>query len=81
MKTETIFPPNFKGRAAKIIAEINITCIDNTEILKELLQYALEEYYYEGRDDGYYAGRDDGYALGYDAALCSIVAYKRPRQP
>ena len=83
---KTITTPNFKSRAAKIIADIrNITCIDNTEIIVDILKDALEEYYYSDQNDGYYEGRSDGYALGYDDgyddAFCGIVAYKRPRQP
>ena len=84
---ETITPPNFKGRAAIIFAEIRIrACIDeDAEVIKELLQDALEEYYRIGYDDGHSEGRSYGYDAGhydgYDDALCGIVAYKRPRQP
>ena len=71
--------PNFMSKAAKIIAEIQVrTCIDEVEaeVIKELLQAALNEYcsmldeYYE---EEYYnaissvrsSAYDDGYSDGY----------------
>ena len=80
---KTITTPNFKIRAAKIIAEIRTrTCIDelDAEVIKEILQDALKEYYYNDYSDGYSEGHPDGYALGYDNG-CGIVAHKWPRQP
>ena len=55
--------PNFRGRTAKIIAEIrNRTCIDDVdaEVIEEILQAALIKYCREL--DGYY---DAGYAAGW----------------
>ena len=60
---ETIMPPNFMGRAATIIAEVQTrTCMDNIdiEVLKAFLQHALHECY----DAGYDAGYGEGYAAG-----------------
>ena len=56
---------DFMVKTAKIIAEIrNRTCIDDdVEVIKEILQDELKEYYdalHECYDDGY----DDGYAAG-----------------
>ena len=51
---------DFRGKIAKIIAEVhNRTCIDkiDTEILEAILQDELNEYYYDGYDDGYAAGK------------------------
>ena len=80
---QTIMTPKFVGKTAKIIAEIrNRTCIDDVDaqIMEEILQDALNEYYMEL--DGYYEeeyyiaissarskayddGHSDGYADGY----------------
>ena len=75
---------NFSSKNAKVIAEIQArTCIDQVEaeIIKELLQAALNEYcsmldeYYEedyynalasARSKAYDDGFDDGYDVGYD---------------
>ena len=58
--------PNFMGKIANIITEIRIrTCINktDTEVLENILQYELNEYFKELRE--YYdAGYDDGYANG-----------------
>ena len=68
--------PNFRGRTAKLIAEIrNRTCIDDVdaEVIKEILQEVLDEYY--NVLHGYYdAGYDDGYSNGYDEGLSTIMA-------
>ena len=72
--------PYFMDITAKIIAEVRArTCIDiiDTEVLEEILQYELNEYYYEL--DEYYindvynevsrahrTSYDDGYDTGYD---------------
>ena len=76
--------PDFMGRTANIIAEIRTsTCIDDvdTEILEEILQAELNEYYRElngyyeaeyyiaissARNSAYDEGRSAGYAEGYD---------------
>ena len=73
--------PYFMDITAKIIAEVRArTCIDkiDTEVLEEILQDELNEYYYEL--DEYYindvynevsrarrTSYDDGYDTGYDA--------------
>ena len=67
--------PDFMVRTARIIAEVrNRTCIDDdVEVIKELLQDELKEYYdalhdegsEEGYDAGYYAGSEAGYDAGY----------------
>ena len=59
---------DFMVKTAKIIAEIrNRTCIDDdVEVIKEILQDALNEYYYRGYDDGRSEGYADGYEVGYD---------------
>ena len=55
---------NFMDRIAKIVVEIrNRTCIDNTEVLEEILKYELRTYYTELEeyyDTGYIAGYGDG---------------------
>ena len=72
--------PDFMVRIAKIIEEVhNRTYMDkiDTEVLEEILQYELNEYYYEL--DEYYindvynevsrahrTSYDDGYDTGYD---------------
>ena len=75
--------PDFMGRTARILAELrNRTCIDDdAEVLKEILQDELKEYYDElngyyeekccieisrARNSAYYDGHSDGYSLGYD---------------
>ena len=72
--------PDFMVRSAKIIAEIRTrTCIDtiDTEVLEEILQYELNEYYYELNecyddklnecyDEGYDEGYSEGKYHGYD---------------
>ena len=76
--------PNLMGRTAKIMAEIRTrACIDklDTEVIEEILQAALEEYYDEldgyydeecyiaissARSKAYDEGHSDGYADGYD---------------
>ena len=65
-------------KTAKIIEEVRArTCIDkiDTEVLKEILQDELSEYYdalhecYDaGCDAGYDAGCDDGYDAGKSIA-------------
>ena len=79
MQIDTIMPPNFKGRAAKIVKEIQTRiCIDDAdvEILKGLLKDELElidecyekEFYYamsSVHSSAYDAGYDAGYADGY----------------
>ena len=74
---------DFMERTAKIIAEVrNRTCIDeDAEVIKEILQYELKEYYNEleeyfeeeyyiaiarARNSAYDDGYDDGYDIGYD---------------
>ena len=64
---ETEMNTNFMDKASKIIADIRTstsTCIDavDEEVIKEILQDALNEYYYSGYDDG----RSEGYADGYE---------------
>ena len=77
--------PYFMDITAKIIAEVrNRTCIDtiDTEVLEEILQYELNEYYYEL--DEYYindfynevsrahrTGYDEGHYEGYIAGKSS----------
>lgn len=68
---------NFMNKAAIIFAEIrNQTCIDE-EVIKKILQDALNELnaYYEeeyynalntARNSAYDEGFDDGYDVGYD---------------
>ena len=81
MQIDTIMPPSFKGRLAKIVKEIQTRiCIDDAdvEILKGLLkdelnfidEYYEEEYYYAAskvHDSAYDAGYTEGYADGYSA--------------
>ena len=88
MKHETIMPPNFMGRVAKILEEVSArACVDeiDIEILKDILKDAIIDYYHDDYHDGYYEGHHDGFELGYsegyDDSFCGIVAYKRPRQP
>ena len=68
--------PNFSGRTAKIMADIRTrTCIDrfDTAAIEEILQDALNEYYYDdlekavesAYDAGYDEGRSEGYSDGY----------------
>ena len=70
---------NFARKIAKIIAEIrNRTCIeDDAEVIKEILQGELNEYYDELNEyyeEEYYSAissartiaYEEGYALGYD---------------
>ena len=75
--------PNFIVRTAKIIAEISLrTCIDNTEIIEEILKDELKAYYAEleeyyekeycdvvssTRNRAYDAGYGEGYDDGYKA--------------
>ena len=77
--------PYFMDITAKIIAEVRArTCIDiiDTEVLEEILQYELNEYYYEL--DEYYindvynevsrahrTSYDGGYDAGYTAGKSS----------
>ena len=79
MQIDTIMPPNFNGRVAKIVKEIQTRiCIDDAdvEILKGLLKDELnlidecyeKEYYYASarvHNSAYDAGYDAGYADGY----------------
>ena len=79
MQIDTIMPPNFNGRIAKIVKEIQTRiCIDDAdvEILKGLLKDELnlidecyeKEYYYANSsvyNSAYDAGYDAGYADGY----------------
>ena len=79
MQIDTIMPPSFKGRLAKIVKEIQTRiCIDDAdvEILKGLLkdelnfidEYYEEEYYYaisSVHNSAYDAGYEAGYADGY----------------
>ena len=79
MQIDTIMPPNFNGRIAKIVKEIQTRiCIDDAdvEILKGLLKDELnlidecyeKEYYYaitSVHNSAYDAGYDAGYADGY----------------
>ena len=88
MQIDTIMPPNFNGRIAKIIAEIRTrTCINDvdTEVLKGLLKDEFErmdedyekEYYYATssvHNSAYDAGYDAGYAAGYSEGN-SVVQY------
>ena len=72
MNTNTISTPDFMGSTAKIIAEIrNRTCIDkiDTEVLEEILQDALNEYY--SMVDEYYSMVDEYYAEEYYNAISS----------
>ena len=75
--------PYFMDITAKIIAEVrNRTCIDtiDTEVLEEILQYELNEYYYEldeyyindfynevsrAHRTGYDEGNSEGYSEGH----------------
>ena len=64
----TITPPDFRGRIAKIVEEVSArTCINDVdvEVLEGILRDALNEYYYDDFGDGYYEGHPDGYELGY----------------
>ena len=77
---QTNIPPKFVGKTAKIIAEIrNRTCINNmdAQILEDILQAALNEYYMEVDEyyeEEYYiaiedvraSAYDNGFADGYD---------------
>ena len=79
MQIDTIMPPNFNGRIAKIVKEIQTRiCIDDAdvEILKGLLKDELnlidecyeKEYYYANSsvyNSAYDAGYDADYADGY----------------
>ena len=79
MQIDTIMPPNFNGRVAKIVKEIQTRiCIDDAdvEILKGLLKDELnlidecyeKEYYYASArvyNSAYDAGYDAGYDEGY----------------
>ena len=75
---------DFMDRIANIIAEVHTrTCIDkiDAEVLFEILQEELNEYYddgcalgydegysegkYHGYDEGKYAGYDEGYSDGH----------------
>ena len=82
MQIDTIMPPNFKGRIAKIVKEIQTRiCIDDdadVEILEGLLKGELHEYYNlidQYYEEEYYnalsyvrnSAYDNGYADGYDA--------------
>ena len=81
MQIDTIMPPNFKGRIAKIVKEIQTRiCIDDAdvEILEGLLKGELHEYYNlidQYYEEEYYnalsyvrnSAYDNGYADGYDA--------------
>ena len=62
--------PDFMGRTARIIAELrNRTCIDDdVEVIKEILQDELKEYY----DAGYSLGYDEGYAAGNPKSHCAV---------
>ena len=77
--------PYFMDITAKIIAEIRSrACVDkiDTEVLEEILQYELNEYYYEldeyytndvynevsrAHRTGYDEGKSEGYSEGYFA--------------
>ena len=79
MQIDTIMPPNFNGRAAKIVKEIQTRiCISeaDVEILKGILKDELifieeqyeKEHYYEitsVHNSAYDAGYSEGYADGY----------------
>ena len=79
MQIDTIMPPNFNGRIAKIVKEIQTRiCIDDAdvEILKGLLKDELnfidecyeKEFYYamsSMHNSAYDAGYSEGYAAGY----------------
>ena len=83
---------NFSSKNAKVIAEIQArTCIDQVEaeIIKELLQAALNEYcsmldeYYEedyynalasARSKAYDDGHSDGYDDGYESGYADCHA-------
>ena len=81
---DTIIPPNFKGRFAKIVKDIQTgICIDDAdiEILEGLLKDELHEYYNlidQYCEEEYYnalsyvrnSAYDNGYADGYDAGYC-----------
>ena len=65
--------PDFMVVIAKIIEEVhNRTYIDkiDTEVLEDILQYALIEYHNEAytyaHNIGYDDGFNDGYDVGYD---------------
>ena len=65
---------DFTDRIAKIIADVHDrTCIDKAdiEVLEDILQGELNEYYEAVYDDGYsagyYEGHSDGYSEGYSA--------------
>ena len=71
--------PDFMEKIEKIIAEVSTrTCIDELdtevlEVLEDILQAELNEYYNEvftyarniGYDEGYSEGYDEGYSEGY----------------
>ena len=79
MQIDTIMPPNFNGRVAKIVKEIQTkTCIDDVdvEVLKEILQAELREYhsmvdeyyeeeYYNAINSARHRAYDEGHSDGY----------------
>ena len=59
--------PDFMERTAKIIAAVRTrTCIDelDTEVLEDIIQAELVEYYNEAYTYGHTTGYDDGYTAG-----------------
>ena len=79
MKTKTIKTPNFMGKAAKIVEEIQTkTCIDdvNAGIIEKILQDELNEYcrmldgyyaeeYYNAITSAQHRAYDEGHSDGY----------------
>ena len=64
--------PDFMDRIEKIIAEVRTrTCIYkvDTEVIEDILQAKLVEYYNEAYTYGHIIGYDVGYDEGYDYGL------------